>query len=698
MVTAHVRYALALALTSACCVMAVVAAVAWSDDQVGLATPALFTIDELDRLDLGSEALDDQMRWSAEIVNGDRRMTEADRAARFAPPFAESLTAASFNAEIDALNAELGEARFVRIIDVEDQIVAFLAATDAGPALTIAFELDDDGRFTFWAGVDSTTGARLPGWASGLALAAAWTATAASVAAWWASARRQAWVLLALAIAATSLVLVLAPSTVLYALGRTVPFVAIPLATWLLLSPARSAVRRHAAVWSWVAAAGFGAATFALDPRAIGHPSLPALADEGSATLRATLALAAICTAVAFSVVVAEHGRLLRPHADRTVGWSRPARAAAAVVATLGIVVAIVTAIDVVDGDAQFAGDVGRGAALVLLCAIPPVALFRAVSARWDRPELAGLVIELEAGAASLDHAVSAAIGGPVAVLRSPDGKLLVDSAGEVVDPESLGAGVELVRVQSDGALVGALTCPTDATERRRLEAIAAAVGLALRIELLHEQVAEQLAEVRASRARIVEASDAARRQIERNLHDGAQQRLVGLGMLLQAARRRSSRTADDELTALLDTATDEVRTSIAEIRSVSRGAPPPLLTERGLSAAVGALAERAPIPVDIAAPAQRLPDRVETTAFYVVAEGLTNVAKHSHASNAAVSIVRDDGYAVVRIVDDGRGGARSGPGTGLEGLEDRVAALGGELIVTSGDGGTTLEATLPCG
>lgn len=149
---------------------------------------------------------------------------------------------------------------------------------------------------------------------------------------------------------------------------------------------------------------------------------------------------------------------------------------------------------------------------------------------------------------------------------------------------------------------------------------------------------------------------------------------------------------------ALLEDATREVRDTINDIRAVSRGAQPALLAERGLAPAVDALAERAPVPVRLDITANQLPAGAERTAYYVIAEGLTNMAKHASATKAQVSISRDNSDAHVTIVDNGRGGAEISPGSGLEGLNDRIAATGGTFNITSGPEGTTLEATIPCG
>jgi signal transduction histidine kinase len=215
---------------------------------------------------------------------------------------------------------------------------------------------------------------------------------------------------------------------------------------------------------------------------------------------------------------------------------------------------------------------------------------------------------------------------------------------------------------------------------------------MALENERLAAQVRAQLGEVRASRARIVEAQDAERRRIERDLHDGAQQRLVALAIRLDQARDGSASAS-----ALIDATTSELLTAIKEVRDLARGVHPTILTEAGLAAAVDALAERAPIPVSTDIPEQRFAPEVEAAAYFVVAEALTNVARYSDASEARVEADVDDGVLAVRVSDDGRGGADAERGTGLRGLADRLAAVGGELDVSSEpDHGTTVLATIP--
>ncbi len=209
---------------------------------------------------------------------------------------------------------------------------------------------------------------------------------------------------------------------------------------------------------------------------------------------------------------------------------------------------------------------------------------------------------------------------------------------------------------------------------------------------LANASAREQLA---ASRARIVEAGDAERRRLERNLHDGAQQRLVSLSLMLRLAGRRVK--DDPEAVAFLERAGDELAQALQELRELARGIHPAVLTERGLAPALQALAARAPLPVELELPPERLPAPVEAAAYYLVSEALANVAKHAQASVVRVLVERSDGRARVEVADDGVGGADAGGGTGLRGLADRVEALGGRLAIDSPRGrGTILRAELP--
>jgi signal transduction histidine kinase len=213
----------------------------------------------------------------------------------------------------------------------------------------------------------------------------------------------------------------------------------------------------------------------------------------------------------------------------------------------------------------------------------------------------------------------------------------------------------------------------------------------------LDAELLARLEELRASRARLVQAGDAERRRLERDLHDGAQSRLVGIAALLGQVRKRVE--GDAEATSILERAQSELQTSLGELRELARGIHPAVLTERGLDPALRALAARASVPVTIDTHgAERLPGPVEIAAYYVVAEGLTNVAKYAEASEATVAVRRSDGLVSVDISDDGVGGADAGRGSGLRGLADRVAALDGTLSVDSPAGrGTRLHVVIPC-
>jgi signal transduction histidine kinase len=235
------------------------------------------------------------------------------------------------------------------------------------------------------------------------------------------------------------------------------------------------------------------------------------------------------------------------------------------------------------------------------------------------------------------------------------------------------------------------------AEEPELVEAVAATARLALENQRLHAELRAQLDEVRASRARIVAAGDEERRRLERDLHDGAQQRLLALGLALQLARAElPERTASAD--ELLADAEHELHEALHELRELARGIHPAILTDGGLTPALRTLAERTSIPVSVAGPQGRLPPAVETAAYFIVSEALANVVRHAHASQASVAVRANAGRVLVAVEDDGVGGADVAGGSGLRGLRDRAQALGGSLAVTSTPGeGTRVAAELPC-
>ena len=229
------------------------------------------------------------------------------------------------------------------------------------------------------------------------------------------------------------------------------------------------------------------------------------------------------------------------------------------------------------------------------------------------------------------------------------------------------------------------------------LARVVQAEGLGIEIARLRVELRRQLNQVEASRARILLAGDEERRRIERDLHDGAQQRLVSLGLALRHAQYELDVGATQNARATLDDAVAEIEGAVDELRELARGLRPAQL-DAGLAAALRELAHRAPLPVEVRATGERFADSVETAAYFIACEGVTNAVKHAQASKVVLSAGRQDGKLVVRVADDGVGGATPVNGSGLAGIADRIAAQGGTLRIESRPGeGTSLIAELPC-
>ena len=331
--------------------------------------------------------------------------------------------------------------------------------------------------------------------------------------------------------------------------------------------------------------------------------------------------------------------------------------------------------------------------------AFPVAFLVGLLRTRLHRTVISDLVLDLGSvhSPGGLRDALARALGDPSLELLYwlPDAGHYVDAGGHPARPAA-GDGRTTSVIEHAGERLGALSCDSSLLEDPELlESVSAAARLAMENSRLQAELRAQLLIVRDSRARIVSAADSERRRIERNLHDGAQQRLLAIRLALRLAGRSEQR---DELERQLAAIDVEVADTLDELRALARGLHPPILTEEGLSAAVETLARRAAVPVRVTAmPAERLPETLESAAYYVAAEGLANAVKHAKASQVTIAVERDDGRVVVEVADDGRGGATL-EGSGLRGLRDRVEALDGIFTIASpGGAGTSVRAELPC-
>jgi signal transduction histidine kinase len=323
--------------------------------------------------------------------------------------------------------------------------------------------------------------------------------------------------------------------------------------------------------------------------------------------------------------------------------------------------------------------------AVCSLAAVPLAFLAGLLRSRLARGALTDLFRGLGTmRAADLEAALRRALGDP---------SLALALEGE----PAAGADRAVTPVERNGRRVAALVHDASLDEDPELlEAATAATAVALENQTLLAEAESRLEELKASRERIVAAGDAERRRLERNLHDGAQQRLVAIALQL---RLLQNRVGDDASAAeLVTTASDELAESLAELRELARGLHPAVL-EHGLDSALNSLASRATVATTVSYDVrERLPEPVELAAYFVASEALTNVAKYSHAKHATVRVWRSDGHAGIEIADDGVGGADASRGSGLRGLADRVEALDGSLRVVSPTGaGTVVTAELPC-
>ena len=333
--------------------------------------------------------------------------------------------------------------------------------------------------------------------------------------------------------------------------------------------------------------------------------------------------------------------------------------------------------------------------------ALPVALLVGFLRARLARASVGDLVLELErTPPLGIRDALSRALDDPTleVLFWLPERDGFVDAAGSSAELPS-DHNRSVTRLEHGGETLAALVHdPSLLEEPKLVEAAGAAARLALENARLHAETRAQLEQVRESRVRIVTTADEERRRIERDIHDGAQQRLVALAVQLRSAQRRLKDSSDPEVDRLLAATVEELKVAVEELRELARGVHPAILTEDGLAAALESLVSRIPFPVDLDAAEGRLPAQVEATAYFVACEALANVVKHAQASTATVRTVRRNGLLVVEVADNGIGGAAAGNGSGLRGLADRVEALGGRLRVESpAAGGTRIVGEIPC-
>ena len=334
---------------------------------------------------------------------------------------------------------------------------------------------------------------------------------------------------------------------------------------------------------------------------------------------------------------------------------------------------------------------------------VPVAVLIVFLQRQLARGNIAGLVVQLGEPRASADlrEALAHALGDPSLELAYwfPLHARYVRADGRPVELPDADSGRRSMFVERDGQPIAVLLHdPALEHNAELVRSVCAAAGLALENERLQAELRARLVELQASRARLVEATDAERRRIERDLHDGTQQRLVSIAMSLGLLESKLPAGATKAQPIVRETR-ESLALALQELRELTHGIHPPLLAERGLPAALDELCQRAALPtrLDVALE-ERLPDQVESAAYFFASEALTNAAKHSHGSEIRVAASHDGRSLTLEIADDGIGGATATGGSGLRGLADRVEALGGRFTLSSPPGrGTTLRAEIPC-
>jgi signal transduction histidine kinase len=426
-----------------------------------------------------------------------------------------------------------------------------------------------------------------------------------------------------------------------------------------------------------------------------GEDNLLAVTDHPDAA--ATLLDAQLCALSAFSLT----GIALLAARRRRAG--RPLRRSIALMtdafALALVMIALLLLLGAFDGPGF---ETVRRIAFFAIGLAPIAFLAGLLSARLARSAVAELVVALRATTppGDLRDALARALRDPSLTLAYwlPQYRSWVDLHGRAIEPPQPGHGRAMTLIDRGGTPVAALVHDSSLSdEPQLLDAVSAAAGFALENGRLQAELAARLEELKGSRGRVIAAGQRERQRLERNLHDGAQQRLVALSLELTLLERQFG--ADSEASARLGHARRQIATSLDELRALARGLHPAVVSGHGLAVALESLAADAPVPValDVVLD-ERLPEPVEVAAYYVVSESLANVGKHARADSAAIAVSRDDAKVVIEVADDGVGGADTEAGSGLRGLADRVEALDGLLRVwTPRGGGTRVRAEIPC-
>jgi signal transduction histidine kinase len=420
---------------------------------------------------------------------------------------------------------------------------------------------------------------------------------------------------------------------------------------------------------------------------------------------RATELMAILSQALMVAIV----GTVLGVFAERWQGASPPLRRALAPVYITGALTMLLFALTILVSRVSGASlpaqaDIGRvlfSLSLVALAAVPLAFLAGLVRARIARLTVGELLVELRQSRApgALREALARVLHDPSLEIAYwlPEPGIYVDVNGR---PATMPTGREervVTVLEQDGSRIAALIHDVSLRDEPELvSAACTAAGIALENERLQADLRARLEELRSSRRRVIEAADAERQRLERNLHDGAQQRLATLSLAL--AMLEELLGTDPGTRELLQQAQSNLAESLDELRELGQGIHPAILTDHGLAIALESLAKRSSVPIRLEVELdERLPERIEVAAYYLITECLANIAKYAQASSAGVVVSRDGGEVVIEVADDGVGGASRDRGSGLRGLADRVESLGGTLHLSSPVGrGTMVRAEIP--